>query len=84
MISGMRSKNAVSGNEVGELTEYVDIAEVLWYFGPQFRHLGSVCHVELHDGDLPPLLYASGLVRGACSLCDFQQLVGSARDEDQI
>jgi hypothetical protein len=73
-----------SGTEVGELTEYVDIAEVLRYFGPQRRHLGSICHVELHDGDLPALLHASGLVRGARSLCDFQQLVGSAREEDQV
>ena len=72
------------GTEVGELTEDVNVAEVLWYFGPQRRHLGSICHVELHDGDLPALLYASGLVRGTRSLCDLHQLVGSAREEDQI
>lgn len=77
-------KNVASGTEVGELTEDVDIAEVLRYFGPQRRHLGSICHVELHDGDLSALLYAGGLVRGARSLCDFHQLVGSAREEDQV
>ena len=69
---------------MGELTEDVDITEVLRYFGPQRRHLGSICHVELHDGDLPALLYASGLVCGGRSLCDFHQLVGSAREEDQV
>jgi hypothetical protein len=66
------------------LTEDVDVAEVLRYFGPQRGHLRSICHVELHDGDLPALLYASGLVRGARSLCDLHQLVGSAREEDQV
>lgn len=55
---------------VRKLTEDVDIAEVLRYFGPQRRHLGSICHVELHDGDLSALLYAGGLVRCARSLCD--------------
>lgn len=69
---------------MGELTEDVDIAEVLRYFGPQLRHLGSICHVELHGGDVPALLYASGLVRGGRSLCDLHQLVGSAREEDQV
>jgi hypothetical protein len=77
-------ENVASGTEVGELTEDVDVAEALRYFGPQCRHLGSICHVELHDGDLPALLYAGGLVRGARSLCDFLQLVGSAREEDQV
>lgn len=77
-------ENAASGTEVGELTEDIDVAEVLRYFGPQRRHLGSICHVELYDGDLPALLYAGGLVRGARSLCDFHQLVGSAREEDQV
>lgn len=67
-----------------KLTEDVDIAEVLRYFGPQRRHLGSICHVELHDGDLSALLYASGLVRCARSLCDLHQLIGSAREEDQV
>ena len=76
-------ENRASGTDV-ELTEDVNIAEVLRYFGPQRRHLRSICHVELHDGDLPALLYASGFVRGARILCDFHQLVGSAREEDQV
>ena len=76
--------HAAGGTEVGELTEDVDVAEVLRYFGPQRRHLSSICHVELHDGDLPALLYANGLVRGTRSLCDFYQLVGSTREEDQV
>jgi hypothetical protein len=84
LTAAMVFENAASGTEVGELTEYVDIAEVLRYFGPQRRHLRSICHVELHDGDLPALLYASRLVRGARSLCDFHQLVGSAREEYQV
>jgi len=46
--------------------------------------LGSICHVELYDGDLPALLCAGGFVRRARSLCDFLQLFGSARDEDQV
>jgi hypothetical protein len=46
--------------------------------------LGSVCHVELHDGDLHALLHASSLVCGASSLCDFLELIGSARNEDQV
>jgi len=70
--------------EVGELTEDVDIAEVLRYFGPQRGHLSPVCHVKLHNGDLPALLHAGGLVRGARSFCDFLQLVDSARNEDQV
>jgi hypothetical protein len=69
---------------VGELTKDVDIAEVLWYFGPQCGHLSSICHVELDDGDLPALLHASRPVRDARSLCDFLQLVGSARKKDQV
>jgi hypothetical protein len=80
----MRSKTRQVETEVGELTEDVDVAEVLRYFGPQLRHLGSICDVELHDGDLPALLYARGLVRGGRSLCDFRQLVGAAREEDQV
>jgi hypothetical protein len=68
----MRSKNAADGTEVGKLTEYVDVVEILRYFGPQRRHLGSICYVELNDGDLPALLYASRLVRGARGLCDLQ------------
>lgn len=69
---------------MGELTKDVYIAEVLRYFGPQCRYLGTICHVEWHDGDLPALLYTSRLVRGARSLCDIYQLVGSAREEDQV
>jgi hypothetical protein len=46
--------------------------------------LGSVCHVELHDGDLPALFHAGSLVCGASSLCDFLELVDSARNEDQV
>lgn len=69
---------------MGELTEDVDVAEVWRHFGPQRGHLGSVCHVELHDCDLPALLHAGRFVRGARGLCDFLQLVGSARKKDQV
>jgi hypothetical protein len=72
-------------NWVGEgLTEDVDVAEVRRYFGPQRGHLGSICHVELHDGDLHAFLPAGRLVRGARGLCDFLQLVGATRKEDQV
>jgi len=46
--------------------------------------LGSICHVDLDDGDLPALLHASRSMRDARGLCDFLQLVGSARKKDQI
>ncbi len=84
IVWGRCDRNARSRTDVGELTKDVDIAEVLWYFGPQFGHLGSICHVELDDGDLPALLHASRFMRDARSLCDFLQLVGSARKKDQI
>ena len=69
---------------MGGLTEDVDVAEVWRHFGPQRGHLGSVRHVELHDRDLPALLHARRPVRGARGLCDFLQLVGSARNEYQV
>jgi hypothetical protein len=69
---------------LGELTKDVDVAEVWRHFGPQRGHLRPVRHVELHDCDLPALLHAGRPVRGARGLCDYLQLVGSARKEDQV
>jgi hypothetical protein len=46
--------------------------------------LGPVCNVELYGDDFPAFLHAGGVVRGARSLCDFLELVRSARDEDQV
>ena len=69
---------------MGERTEDVDVAEVWRHFGPQPGNLGSVRHVELHDRDLPALLHAGRPMRSARSLCNFLQLIGSARNEDQV
>lgn len=66
------------------LTEDVDVAEDLRYIGPQRGHLGSVCHVELHDGDHPALLHAGRLVLVDRVLYDVLQAVGATRKEDQV
>ena len=71
-------------DKAGARTEDVDIAEGWRYLGPQHSYLSPVRYIELYSHDQATLLYSRRLVRGPRGLCDYLELITSARKENQV